>query len=161
MTKDSVNAIAIVPNDQQVAGAAGDGRPTNYTTGQSGTVQDALTDTLAAYEHTSAHQTYGRDIDLEFVVSSGDDESAQRADAVAVKAKKPFVVVDSTASSLAVFDTEDRGGEDPRVLAQRHARRDPQAGSLPLGADGRRRGHDERRRVHRQTGGGQEGAVRG
>ena len=40
------------------------------------------------------------------MVSSGDDEAAQRADAVAVKAKKPFVVLDSTSSSLPVFDTE-------------------------------------------------------
>jgi hypothetical protein len=107
VTKDAITVIAIVPNDQQVAATPRNGLPLNYTTGQPGTVRDALADALAAYEHSfGGTYTYGRDVDLEFVTSSGDDESAQRADAVAVKAKKPFVVVDSTASSLPVFDTE-------------------------------------------------------
>jgi hypothetical protein len=107
VTKDTIKAIAIVPNDEQVAATPASGRPTNYQTGQAGTVQDALTDALEAFEHSFGRTyTYGRDIELEFVVSSGDDEAAQRADAVTVKAKKPFVVLDSTASSLPVFDTE-------------------------------------------------------
>jgi hypothetical protein len=109
VTKDSVKVIAIVPNDQQVAATPAQGRPTNYVTGATGTgtVTDAMTDALTAYMHVfGGKYTYGRDIDMEFVTSSGDDESAQRADAVAVKAKKPFVVIDTTASSLDVFDTE-------------------------------------------------------
>ena len=106
VTKDSIKVIAIVPNDQQVAATPASGRPTNYQTGATGTVNDALSDALTAYEHVFVPKyTYGRDISMEFVTSSGDDEAAQRADAVTVKAKKPFVVVDATASSLDVFDT--------------------------------------------------------
>lgn len=106
VTQDSVKVVAIVPNDQQRATLPRQGLPTNYATGEPGTVQDALADVLAAYEHVfGGTYTYGRDVDLEFVVSTGDDEAAQRADAVTVKAKKPFVVIDATASSLPVFDT--------------------------------------------------------
>src|SRR5262249_22261068 len=106
VTRDAVKVIAIVPNDQQVAATPGPGRPTNYTTGQAGTVQDALTDALTAYKHSfGGTYTYGRDVQLEAVVSSGDHQAARRADAVTVKAKKPFVVIDSTASSLPVLDT--------------------------------------------------------
>src|SRR5262245_35163537 len=107
VTKDAVKVIAIVPNDQQVAATPAQGRPTNYTTSSAGTVNDAMSDALTAYKHVfGGTYTYGRDIAMEFVVSSGDDEAAQRADAVTVKAKKPFVVIDTTASSLPVFDTE-------------------------------------------------------
>ena len=43
-----------------------------------------------------------------------------------------------------MFDTDDRGGEDPRLLAQRDGGRDPEAGPLPLGPEGPDRGLDER-----------------
>jgi hypothetical protein len=49
-------------------------------------------------------ETYGRRVDLEFITSSGDDESAQRADAVAVEAKKPFAVIDATWATHDVFE---------------------------------------------------------
>jgi hypothetical protein len=143
VTKGTIKAVAIVPNDAQVSATPASGRPTNYTTGQAGTVPDALSDALEAYEHAfGGTYTYGRDIDLEFVVSSGDDEAAQRADAVTVKAKKPFVVVDSTASSLPVFDTEIAAAKIPvfslnatidETLKQapyRWGQTDPAAGTL-------------------------------
>ena len=38
-------------------------------------------------------ETWGRDIEMKFVTSSGNDEAAQRADVVAIKAMKPFAVV--------------------------------------------------------------------
>jgi hypothetical protein len=143
VTKDKISVVAIVPNDQQVAAMPPSGRPTNYTTGQAGTIPDALTDALAAYEHSfGGTYTYGRDIELEFVVSSGDDEAAQRADAVTVRAKKPFVVIDSTASSLPVLDTDIAAAKIPvfslnatiaETLKQapyRWGQTDPSAGSL-------------------------------
>ena len=81
-------------------------RPRSTTrTGQTGTVTNAFKDTFAAFEH-QAHPTYGRKINLVFVTSSGDDETAQRADAVAVKAKKPFAVIDGTYTSEPVFGTD-------------------------------------------------------
>ena len=50
------------------------------------------------------------------MTSSGDDEAAQRADAVTVKAKKPFVVIDGTYTSEPRVRHRDGGGEDPRLL---------------------------------------------
>ena len=79
--------------------------PVNHATGETGTVTNAFKDTFAAFEH-QAHQTYGRKINLVFVTSSGDDETAQRADAVSVKAKKPFAVIDGTYTSEPVFGTD-------------------------------------------------------
>ncbi len=105
VTKDSVKVVALVPNEQQMAAVDSRQRPINYATGGEGTVQDALSDNLAAYEHAfGGTYTYGRDIELEFVTSTGNDEAAQRADAVAVKAKKPFVVLDNVTTALDVFD---------------------------------------------------------
>ena len=40
------------------------------------------------------------------MVSSGSDEAAQRADAVAVIAEKPFIVIDAVGTSVNVFNTE-------------------------------------------------------
>ena len=143
VTKDKIKVVAIVPNDEQVSATPASGRPTNYSTGQAGTVPDALDDVLEVYEHSfGGTYTYGRDIELENVVSSGDDEAAQRADAVTVKAKKPFVVIDTTASSLPVFDTEIAAAKIPvfslnatidETLKQapyRWGQTDPAAGSM-------------------------------
>ena len=40
------------------------------------------------------------------MTSTGDDEAAQRADAIKVKEMKPFTVLDAGTSDLAVFDTK-------------------------------------------------------
>ena len=105
VTKDSIDVVVLVPNEQQLAGGRPGQTPVNQATGETGTVTDAFKDTFAAFEH-QAHQTYGRKINLVFVTSSGDDETAQRADAVTVKAKKPFAVIDGTYTSQPVFGTD-------------------------------------------------------
>ena len=105
VTKDSIAVVVLVPNDQQLAGARPGQSPVDHATGGKGTVTNAFKDTFAAFEH-QAHQTYGRKINLVFVTSSGDDEAAQRADAVAVKAMKPFAVIDGTYTSQPVFGTD-------------------------------------------------------
>ena len=102
VTKDSVKVVALVPNDQQYASLPV--KPMDNATGQSGTVQAALADALPAYAHV--FETYGRTVDLEYVTSSGDDETAQRADAVTVLAKKPFAVFDADMTSHPVFETQ-------------------------------------------------------
>jgi hypothetical protein len=102
VTKDSVKVIALVPNDQQAGSTIAQLRPRNNATGQPGSVQDGLSDGLAAYAHV--YQTYGRDVDLEFVASSGDDEAAQRADAVTVIAKRPFAVFDANQTGHPFFE---------------------------------------------------------
>jgi hypothetical protein len=107
VTASSIKVIALIPNEQQTAALPRQGIPTNYATGQPGTIRDALEDALAVYEHFfGGKYTYGRDIELEFVVSSGSDEAAQRADAVAVRAKDPFIVIDAVGTSVNVFNTE-------------------------------------------------------
>ena len=105
VTKDSIDVVVLVPNEQQLAGAQPGQSPVDHATGETGTVTNAFKDTFAAFEH-SAHETYGRKINLVFVTSSGDDETAQRADAVSVKAKKPFAVIDGTYTSEPVFGTD-------------------------------------------------------
>ena len=106
VTKDAIKVVALVPNAQQLAVLGSRSFPTNYATGQPGTVSDALNDALAAYKHAFVGPyTAGRDIQMEYVTSGGDDEAAQRADAVAVLDKKPFVVLD-VAGSLSAFDAE-------------------------------------------------------
>jgi hypothetical protein len=105
VTKDSIDVVVLVPNEQQLAGGRPGQTPVDHATNKTGTVTNAFKDTFAAFEH-QAHETYGRTINLEFVTSSGDDEAAQRADAVTVKAKKPFAVIDGTYTSEPVFGTE-------------------------------------------------------
>jgi hypothetical protein len=39
------------------------------------------------------YETWGRDLEIKFVTSSGDDEAAQRADLVTITALQPFAVV--------------------------------------------------------------------
>jgi len=96
-----------VPNEQQMAAVTPTQLPMNYATGKPGTVQDVFSDGLAGYEHAFGKTyTYGRDVDLQFVTSTGDDEAAQRADAITVKEMKPFTVLDAATTDLAIFDTE-------------------------------------------------------
>lgn len=102
VTKESVKVVALVPNDQQYASLPV--KPMNNATGQPGAVQAAFEDALPAYTHV--FETYGRTVDLEYVVSSGDDETAQRSDAVGVLAMKPFAVFDANMSSHPVFETQ-------------------------------------------------------
>ena len=132
------------------------GRPRD---GADGHGDDAFKDTFAAFEH-QAHQTYGRKINLVFVTSSGDDEAAQRADAIAVKAQKPFAVIDGTYTSEPVFGTDLAAAKIPVFANTTSTGSDVEAGSVPLGADRRQRGRDERRRVHGQAACRQESGVR-
>ncbi len=107
VTADSVKVVVLLPNDEQTAALPRGGVPTNYATGQSGTVRDAVADAHAAHQHAwGGKYSYGRDVELEFVVSSGSDEAAQRADAVTVKAMEPFIVMDAVGTSVNVFNTE-------------------------------------------------------
>ena len=52
------------------------------------------------------YETWGRDIEVVVVASSGDDEAAQRADAVKIHAEKPFAVLDMNPTGLDVLDAE-------------------------------------------------------
>jgi hypothetical protein len=79
VTKDSIRVVALVPNDQQIAAPPPQGRPTknNVGTPGSGTMEGVLRDAIEG-PYQRFFETYGRKVDLEFITSSGDDESAQR-----------------------------------------------------------------------------------
>ena len=66
------------------------------------------------------YETYGRKLDIEFYVRSGLDESAQRADVLAIAEKKPFAVLSALATTgdvlaqkkIITFDVP----SDPKVI---------------------------------------------
>ena len=143
VTKDKIKVVALVPNDQQMAAVTATQRPVNYATGQEGTVTNVLKDGLAPFEHVfGGTYMYGRHIELDFVTSTGDDEPSQRADAVTVKAMKPFVVLDNSPDALDVFDEAIAAAKIPvfslyvtveQTLTQapyRWGQQDPIAGSM-------------------------------
>jgi hypothetical protein len=105
-TADRVTVVFVLPNEQQRAGlsAAAGTAPVNRATGAPGTLEDAVHDYMLPL--LQYYETWGRDIDVHFVTSSGNDESAQRADAVTITALEPFAVVDLITTGLDVLDAE-------------------------------------------------------
>ena len=65
----------------------------NQATGTFSNQRDTIIDADALYAHS--YETWGRKVEYEFVKGSGADETAQRADAIAVASKKPFAVFDA------------------------------------------------------------------
>jgi hypothetical protein len=108
VTKDTITVVAVLPNAQQMArGSVPQGTVPalrSDPTQQAGTYEDAVHDYLLPLMRY--YETWGRDIEVKFHTSTGDDEQAQRADAVAVKALKPFAVMDMVTTGLDVFDAE-------------------------------------------------------
>ena len=95
VTGGTIKVVALVPNEQQAQNLTQ--RPVDYTTGGPGSVQDALADACHGVRAQSVAPTpMVANIELEFVVSSGDDEAAQHADALAVKEREPFAVLTAT-----------------------------------------------------------------
>ena len=110
VTATEVHVIAYIPNAAMMAAGTGSSAPKNQATGEVATPADALADQLEIYEYAKdnlqTYQHWGRDIVVEIVEASGTDEAAQRADALTVIDKKPFMVVDLTGtatSGAAVF----------------------------------------------------------
>jgi hypothetical protein len=107
VTADTITVVAVVPNDQQLGGtsaAAGTAPVLRSTNAPGGTYRDATHDYLLALMRY--YETWGRDIEVKFVTSSGSDEAAQRADVVTIKAFKPFAVMDMVTAGLDVLDAE-------------------------------------------------------
>ena len=92
----------------------------NQATGGFSNQRDPIIDTDAMYAHY--FETWGRKVEYEFVLGSGADETAQRADAVAVAAKKPFAVFDAAiqggnqSTGGLIFETEVQARGVPLVL---------------------------------------------
>lgn len=106
VTRDRVKVVAVVPNEQQIeiqnipSGTA----PMRRADSSRGTYEDAIHDHLIP--QMRFFNTWGRDVEIVFHTSSGDDEAAQRADVVAIKAMKPFAVFHLVVQGLDVLETE-------------------------------------------------------
>jgi hypothetical protein len=99
VTADSVKVVVFLPTAAQNTGSA----PVDRSTGGKGTFENAYHDTLLPLMEW--YETWGRNIDVSFVTSSGSDEAAQRADALKVKEMKPFAVIDVVPEGLEAFDS--------------------------------------------------------
>jgi len=121
VTRDAVKVVIVAASDpntvsSDIASAVLGG--TNQATGKTGTLADAARDENQLL--SKFYETYGRKLDIEFYTRTGLDEAAQRADAVAIAEKKPFIVLSAlpiTGQILAqqkiiTFDTP----TDPRVV---------------------------------------------
>ncbi len=114
VTKDTVNVVVYYGNDAMAAAerAAGGRLPVNQVNGQPGTWADSFKDFDEVFQYAiekfGTYQTWGRKPAYEFVEASGPDEAAQRADAVKIKAMKPFIVIDASNqnSGAPVFEAE-------------------------------------------------------
>ena len=108
VTATEVKVVIYSPNAQMMGFSS---TPTNQATGQPTTPELALADFGTLYDQLVADGTYqlwGRRPVFELVEASGPDEAAQRADAVEVIERQPFMVVDitaTTAGGAAVFST--------------------------------------------------------
>ena len=103
VTADKVKVVVLLPNEEQKANPA-NSAPINQADNSKGTYEDAVHDVLLSY--LPWYETWGRDIEIKFLTSSGGDEAAQRADAVAAKAEKPFAAMHMIVEGLDVFEAE-------------------------------------------------------
>ena len=99
VTKDAVKVVVVLGAVPEPSSPS-----LNATTNQPGTDQDSIYDLWTATR--PLYETWGREIDVTFYKSTGVDETAQRADAVAIKAMKPFAVYNSYNVGLPVMAAE-------------------------------------------------------
>jgi hypothetical protein len=106
VTATEVKVVAYVPNEAmfQAQSASGQESTSNdRATGKRAPYTEEVADFQTAYQHmidqNHTFQTWGRKPVFDVVVASGTDEASQRADAVAVLAKKPFMVLDGSNQS--------------------------------------------------------------
>ena len=102
VTKDRITVVAVVPNETQLQ--TDPVKPNHMADRSLSTYVDAIHDYLLP--QMKFYETWGRDIEVKFITSSGSDEAAQRADVVAVKAMKPFAVFHEVVKGLDVLETE-------------------------------------------------------
>jgi len=122
VTKDSIKVVVTISNPPETRSNPA----MNLATGTAGTDQDAFHDLLFA--ERPWYETWGRNIDVSYYTVDGTDEASQHAAAVAIKAMKPFAVVntynagygimaaDLAKAKILVYDAE-TGKEDFTALA--------------------------------------------
>jgi hypothetical protein len=105
VTRRTIRIVAVVPSESQLALVdSGGAAPTNRADNSRSTYENAVHDYLLPL--MKYYETWGRDIEVRFHASAGSDETAQRADAVAIKAAKPFAVLNFVTKGLDVLDAE-------------------------------------------------------
>ena len=88
VTGNRITVVAVVPNDEQLG--RDPVRPKHLADNSPSDYENAIYD--AALPAMRFYETWGRDLRINFVRSSGNDETAQRADLVTVEAMRPFAV---------------------------------------------------------------------
>ena len=90
VTATAIKLVAVLPSPSRAMRRR---RPRSCSTARhsQGTWADAVHDYLLA--HLPFFETWGRDIDVTLYESTGIDETAQRADVVAILAEQPFAVI--------------------------------------------------------------------
>ena len=119
VTKDTIKVVVLYANVVQDARSPAS-LYKNQATGGFSNQRDTIIDADAVYAH--AFETWGRKVEYEWVLGSGADETAQRADAVTVASKKPFAVFDAAiqggnqSTGGLIFETEVQARGVPLVL---------------------------------------------
>jgi hypothetical protein len=98
VTAETIKVVVLYGDPSEGELAARAGLYLNQATGENSVTApvDSTKDWNEVFKHS--YETWGRDVELAFVRTSGGDEAAQRADAVEVAAMKPFAVLDEAAS---------------------------------------------------------------
>jgi len=91
VTEGSVKVVVVLPSDERAKAQEATAPPRRRGDQSIGSWGDMTHDYLAAY--LPFYETWGRDLDVTLYQSTGIDETAQRADATAILAEKPFAVI--------------------------------------------------------------------
>ena len=116
VTADSVKVVAVIPSAGRSAEQTKAAPPILRAGNAPSTWQNAVHDYLYAYHNF--YEQWGRAIDVEFYTSTGIDETAQRADLVAIQAMKPFAVINFDTYGLDVLVT---GLAQKKILVQSYS----------------------------------------
>ena len=90
VTKDTIK-VAVLIGTEEADRRTTSGGLRDLSTGQPGLESRGVEDANAVYAH--AYETWGRTVVFDYITATGTDEAAQRADALAVGARKPFAVL--------------------------------------------------------------------
>jgi hypothetical protein len=91
VTADAITVVVVLPSDERAKAQEATAPPRRRGDQSIGSWADMTHDYLAAY--LPFYETWGRDLDVILYQSTGIDETAQRADATAILAEKPFAVI--------------------------------------------------------------------
>ena len=116
VTADSVKVVAIIPVAERSAAQTKAAPPINRAGNTPSTWRTRSTTTCSCT--SNFYEQWGRAIDVEFYTSTGVDETAQRADLVAITAMKPFAVINFDTYGLDVLVT---GLAQKKILVQSYS----------------------------------------